>query len=103
MSIVPEPVLFEWDKGNKEKNALKHNVVIQEIEQIFKNENNFIFTDEKHSIDEKRYALFGVTDKGRKLSVVFTIRNNLIRVITARDMSKSERRYYEGLKKNTKI
>jgi len=51
--------------------------------------------DYKHSIYEKRWAAFGKTDYGRKLTVIFTIRGNLIRVISARDMNQKERNFYE--------
>jgi uncharacterized DUF497 family protein len=51
--------------------------------------------DYKHSIYEKRWSAFGKTDYGRKLTVIFTIRGNLIRVISARDMNQKERNFYE--------
>ncbi len=46
-------------------------------------------------MSELRYGAFGITNKGRKLSCVFTIRGNKIRVITCRNMSKKERVWYE--------
>ncbi|MBI5526194.1 MAG: BrnT family toxin [Deltaproteobacteria bacterium] len=48
--------------------------------------------------DEKRFYCLGITDAGRKLFVVFTIRGHLIRVISARDMTPRERNTYEKLK-----
>jgi len=56
-----------------------------------------VVKDEKHSEQEERYYALGHTDAGRLLFLVFTIRNNLIRVISARDMSKKERERYEAL------
>jgi uncharacterized DUF497 family protein len=47
--------------------------------------------DEKHSQKETRFFALGHTDSGRLLFVVFTIRNNLIRVISARNMNRKER------------
>jgi len=103
IKILPEPISFEWDKGNIDKNLKKHNVSDKEAEQVFNDESKFIFEDEEHSDKEIRYALFGRSDKKRKLSIVFTIRHNKLRIITARDMSKKERRDYEEIKKNTNI
>lgn len=105
MKILPKPVLFEWDKGNFDKNFKKHKVVNEEAEQIFNNSPNFIHRDESHStINETRYMIWGITDEKRKLSTIFTLRNNQIRIISARPMNIRERRAYEKkVQKNTKI
>jgi uncharacterized protein len=89
---------FEWDNGNIDKNRLKHEVEAFEAEQIFFNDPLIVIPDEKHSIQETRYAALGKTDDGRKLTIVFTQRNQLIRIISARDMNKKERKYYETFK-----
>ena len=86
---------FQWDKGNFNKNLIKHNVEKWECEQIFFNEPLIILDDPRHSESEKQWAAFGKTDTGRFLVIVFTGRNYLIRVISARDMNKNERRYYD--------
>ena len=86
---------FDWDDGNRDKNYLKHNVRNGECEDIFFNQPLVIVGDTTHSKKEKRYAAFGITDGGRKLMIVFTIRAKLIRIICARDMNAKERRYYE--------
>jgi len=85
---------FEWDAGNREKN-LKHNVHASECEQVFFNEPLLLLDDPKHSLAEDRFAAFGQTDQGRKLVVVYTQRGNLLRVISARDMNRREREFYE--------
>lgn len=103
MRILPDPVSFVWDKGNIDKNYKKHKVTNKETEEVFENKPVFIFEDQKHSLNEKRFGIFGQTDKGRLLSVVFTIRHDHVRIITARSMSKRERRSYEKIKKNTKV
>lgn len=86
---------FQWDKGNEAKSFIKHKVTEFECEQVFFNKPLLIEDDEKHSNTEKRYFVLGKTDLGRRLFIVFTIRKNLIRVISARDMSRRERRVYE--------
>lgn len=86
---------FQWDKGNRNKNLIKHSVEDLECEQVFFNEPLIILDDPKHSIAEKRFAAFGQTDVGRLLVVIFTKRGELLRVISARDMNRWERKFYE--------
>lgn len=92
--ILENPIEFDWDYGNVTKNKAKHKVDIDECEEIFTNKPIIFFGDEKHSIKEKRYGCLGVTNQGRQLSIVFTIRKNKIRVITARDQSRQDRKIY---------
>ena len=95
---------FEWDEGNAEKNWIRHQVSRNECEQVFFNEPLIVADDIKHSAYEKRWYLLGRTDSARLLFIVFTIRKNLIRIISARDMNKNEREtYYEQVKKDTEI
>lgn len=91
---------FQWDQWNFNKNQKKHSVYYLECEQVFFNQPLLVYDDSKHSETEKRYYVLGKTNSDRKLFMVFTIRYNLIRVISARDMSKKERDIYE---KTTKI
>ncbi|MDO9463429.1 MAG: BrnT family toxin [Deltaproteobacteria bacterium] len=88
---------FEWDQGNLLKNWEKHGVSAAECEQIFFNRPLITAQDEKHSKGEKRLYALGHTNAQRYLFVVFTIRSNRIRVISARDMNKKERKEYESL------
>ena len=103
MKILPEPVAFEWDKGNLDKNLVLHRVANQEAEEVFFDEESVIFSDDKHSVSEKRTMVWGSTRKGRKLAVIFTIRKDKVRVISARDMHRKERSYYEKIKRNPKV
>jgi len=86
---------FEWDQYNSQKNWEKHKVTPAECEQVFFNQPLVVIEDIKHSQSEKRFYALGKTDLRRKLFIVFTIRNNLIRVISARNMNKKEKRSYE--------
>jgi len=88
---------FQWDEANIDKNLLKHNVENWECEQIFFNEPLIILDDPTHSLSEKRWAAFGKTDADRLLTVIFTRRGKLLRVISARDMNRKERKYYEEI------
>lgn len=86
---------FQWDEGNIDKNLIKHHVENWECEQVFFNSPLFVLDDLRHSAFEKRWAAFGKTDADRFLVVIFTERNNLIRVISARDMNKRERKFFD--------
>jgi len=87
---------FEWDDGNRDKNRLKHKVSNGECEEVFFNQPLIILEDNAHSQNEARYAAYGVTDDGRRLMICFTVRKTKIRVISARDMHKKERQFYEN-------
>lgn len=95
IKVLPKAVFFEWDKGNIDKNLKRHAVSNQEVEEVFFDRYIKIFENIKHSQKEKRFTALGVTDKNRKLYLSFTIRNQKIRIISARDQSKKERRLYE--------
>ncbi|MEW6233892.1 MAG: BrnT family toxin [Candidatus Omnitrophota bacterium] len=85
---------FDWDKGNLLKNWHRHRVTASECEQVFFNQPLILASDEKHSQRESRYFGLGRTEAGRLLFVVFTIRGQLIRIISARDMNRKERMVY---------
>jgi uncharacterized DUF497 family protein len=87
---------FEWNEGNRTKNWEKHQVSALESEQVFFNRPLIALPDERHSESEPRFYALGQTDSGRRLFIVFTARANSIRVISARDMSRKERKIYEG-------
>jgi uncharacterized DUF497 family protein len=86
---------FDWDEGNLLKNWEKHGVTVAECEQVFFNRPLLARPDEHHSKAEVRFYLLGKADSGRPLFVVFTIRGDRIRVISARDQSRKERRSYK--------
>lgn len=94
---------FQWDRGNRDKSRLKHGVLPEEAEQCFFND-PIVVVDVRHSTEtEIRYVLLGETDSQSFLFVVFTIRDRLIRVISARPMHRKERKYYEEEKKKGTI
>ncbi len=87
---------FDWDDGNARKNE-KHGVSMTEAEQVFFNAPLLLVEDATHSEDEPRFHALGKTDAGRPLHIAFTLRQSggLIRVISARDMHRKERAFYE--------
>ena len=98
--VDPPPELsqcqgFQWDDGNGDKNWRLDQVTRAEAEQVFFNRPLRVAEDNQHSNLERRLAALGRTDQDRRLAIVFTIRGRLIRVISARDMSRKERTLYE--------
>jgi hypothetical protein len=98
MDIVslPEFSGFEWDAGNINKNYESHHVSPQEAEQVFFNHPLLVADDTRHSAEERRFFVLGQTDGNRALFVAFTVRAGRIGVISARDMSRKERKVYLG-------
>lgn len=87
---------FQWEAGNSRKIWERHQVTPAECEEVFFNRPLVVRGDEKHSAVEERLYALGQTDGGRLLFVVFTIRGRLIRLISARDMGRKERRIYRS-------
>ena len=87
---------FDWDDGNQDKNWKTHHVSNGETEEVFFNDPLVAGTDQAHSRKEQRHFALGQTNAGRPLFVVFTIRKNLIRVISAREMTNRELRRYKS-------
>ena len=94
-NMLHDCVGFDWDDGNIDKNWHKHGVTPAECEQIFFNQPLVVQDDIAHSKTEKRFYALGNTDMKRFLFIAFTVRDNLIRVISARDMSRKERRLFD--------
>jgi hypothetical protein len=88
---------FDWDSGNDRKSTDKHGVSQAEAESVFFNDPLIVAEDARHSEREPRFNALGKTAQGRLLHVTFTLRRygTLIRVISARDMHRKERRAYE--------
>ena len=84
---------FKWDSGNLE-HIKKHKANHRECEAVFFNKPLILNPDETHSQAEKRFRVYGQTNKRRVLCLIFTIRNNNIRVISARDLKRKEEKEF---------
>ena len=103
MHIVTNIDGFDWNQGNELKNLSKHSVTNEECEEVFFNHPLLVSPDLKHSQTEPRLHALGYTQEGRMLFLSFTIRQEKIRVISARDMNKKEKTFYEKAQKDSKI
>ena len=93
--VKPKKILenctgFEWDQGNITKNWDQHDISSGECEQIFFNRPLIVKREKEHSELENRYYVLGRTNLNRLLFAVFTVRNDKIRIISARDMTDKE-------------
>jgi uncharacterized protein len=90
---------FEWDEGNATKSFQKHRVTCAEAEQVF-TERHFIPLGEQSEppVREPRFAVLGESSGRKLLFVAFTLRDDAIRVISARPMSEREREFYASLR-----
>ena len=90
---------FEWDAGNSTKSLRKHGATCQEAEAVFR-EREFVPLGEQYKPPsaEPRFAVLGKPAGGKLLFVVFTIRKQFIRVISARPMNDKERKFYASLR-----
>ena len=82
---------FDWDEHNADKIWRRHDVVPSECEEVFSNAPHLV-ADPRHSEDEPRFIALGESRTGRRLAIAFTVRGARIRVVTARDQSRKERR-----------
>ncbi len=85
---------FEWDRGNHNKNWLRHKVTNEECEEAFFDPERKIYKDDLHSKSELRSLVLGQTKKGRLLFISFTKRGTKIRVVSARVPDKREQKLY---------
>lgn len=85
---------FDWDEANAQKNWDCHEVTPEEAEDIFFNDPLIVRSDEQKGKREKRYWAMGQTSTGRKLFAAFTVRRNLIRVISVREQNRRESEFH---------
>lgn len=93
---------FDWDEGNAGKNWERHGVADFECEEVFFSQPLVVRRDTEHSRREARWVALGRTARHRELFVAFTVRQTRIRVISARDMTRRERKAYEEYEKHEK-
>ena len=86
---------FEWDAGKATANSTKHGVPFDEAATVFLDQFALSGPDPDHSVGEDRYITFGMSSLGRLLVVSHTYRLGGIRLISARRVTRAERKLYE--------
>jgi uncharacterized DUF497 family protein len=86
---------FEWDTAKAASNVRKHGVSFDEAGSVFLDQLAVSGPDPDHSVGESRYITFGMSSLGRLLAVSHTYRPGAIRLISARRVTRAERKIYE--------
>ena len=86
---------FEWDSRKAESNLRKHGVSFSEAQTVFRDDLSATVYDIDHSKDEDRYITIGWSNRRKLLIVSYTEHSNLIRIISARELTKAEQKDYE--------
>ncbi len=86
---------FEWDEKKSAANLSKHGVSFNEAKEVFADPLYVDFHDPDHSNGEFRYIMIGQSRHGRLLMVAYTERADVIRIISAREVTRREREAYE--------
>ena len=86
---------FEWDEEKATANLAKHGVSFDEAKAVFDDPLNVDFYDPDHSVDEHRYIILGESQQRRLLIVSYTERDDIVRLISAREVTRHERETYE--------
>ena len=94
-------IRFVWDSAKAAENQRNHGVSFEEARSIFFDENARFEHDPDHSMDEDRFLLLGMSHTFRVLLVVHCFReeDQVVRLISARKATKTERKQYEGFLK----
>lgn len=88
-------MILEWDPEKAASNYTKHGVDFHEAGSVLDDPLSTTFPDPDHSLDEQRYLTIGSSLSGRILVVAHTDRGEAVRLISARQATPSERRFYE--------
>jgi len=92
---LPGPLRFEWDAPKAAANRAKHKVSFEEASTVFGDPLGRITDDPRHSEDEERFVVLGLSEKRRLLVVMFTERGDALHLISARRATRREARNYE--------
>ncbi len=89
---------FEWDDTKAAKNIKKHGVTFNEASTVFGDPLAITYADPEHSIGEYYYLTFGRSIMNRLIVVAHSDRNDRVSLISAREMTRSERKDYEEIR-----
>ncbi len=89
---------FEWDNSKAETNLAKHGVSFQEAASVFDDALSVTFLDPDHSVSEERLIIIGYSHRRRLLLVSHTDQDDQVRIISARETTRRERKVYESVR-----
>lgn len=96
-NIIMEDIVFEWDENKNEINKRKHGLSFEEAQEVFYDDNAILFDDPDHSFGEERFLIIGMVKSSKICIVRHCYRNsdNVIRLISAREATKREKKTYQ--------
>jgi uncharacterized DUF497 family protein len=88
-------VVFRWDARKATANRKKHGIDFHEAATVLDDTLSTTFPDYDHSTDESRFLTIGMSNRQRLLVVAHTEDGEMVRIISARQATPHERRFYE--------
>jgi len=88
-------IQYEWDPIKAKMNLRKHGVAFKDAATVFKDTLSITVFDPDHSEEEDRFITFGFSASGRLLMMAHTDRGDRIRILSARELTRGERKTYE--------
>ena len=85
---------FEWDDRKSDDNRAKHGFAFDDVMTVFLDHNRVTFLDARSDYGEDRWTTLGEIE-GRLFALTFTMRGEVIRIISARKANKRERKRYD--------
>lgn len=86
---------FEWNPQKADINSRKHGVSFEEASTVFGDTLSMTYPDPEYSVQEERYIIIGLSGENRILVISYAYRDEIIRIISARQATKRERNFYE--------
>lgn len=86
---------FAWDENKAANNLVKHGVSFEEAATVFGDPLSDTFDDPDHSAAERRCIIIGLSEKGQLLIVAHTDDGKIVRILSAREPTRGERKFYE--------
>ena len=86
---------FAWDEKKAASNLSKHGVSFEEAATVFGDPLSNTFPDPDHSLEEHRFVIIGSSESGKILVVAHTDDGELVRIISAPEVTPGERKSYE--------
>lgn len=88
-------MIYEWDPQKSKLNLSKHKVAFEEATTVFNDPLSRTFDDPDHSLDERSFIIIGHSERSRLLFVCHTDDDKIVRLISAREVTPSERKHHE--------
>ena len=89
------PLKFEWNPNKAQKNIEKHGVSFDEAATVFSDPLSTTYDDPDHSFSENRYIIIGMSYREKLLFVSHVEKDDIIRIVSARQLTRKERKQYE--------